>query len=67
MIYPDYLFRDGDKVCVGLRTYQCINGELKEVMGFAPTSSGDVSRTFYIAPGKPFTYQIKESNYEQAN
>ena len=60
MKYPDYTFSNGDKVCVGLRTFQCLDGELKEVISFANLPN-EISRTFYIPPGQSFTYQIKES------
>ena len=60
---PQYTFKNGDKVCVGFKCYQCLDGKLVEVLCFT-NIAGEVSRTYYIPPGNDFTYEILGSNQD---
>ena len=56
---PDYIFRNGDTVCVGFKTYQVLNGEMIRVMDFIPV---DGQEHHYIKPGELFTYQVRSDD-----
>jgi hypothetical protein len=51
----DYVFKNGDKVCIGFKIFQVIDGQLRQVMDFIDI---DGQETFYIEPGKSFTYMV---------
>lgn len=51
----DYIFNNGDKVCIGFKIFQVLDGQLRQVMDFIDI---DGQKTFYIEPGKSFTYMV---------
>lgn len=56
MSKPDYTFKNGDKIVIGLQCYQVLDNQLVKVLDWYEPS-GDL---YYIKPGTTFTYQIKE-------
>jgi len=52
---PDYHFKNGDKVCIGFKIFQVLDGQLRQVMDFIDV---DGQETYYIQPGKSFTYVV---------
>jgi hypothetical protein len=56
MSKPDYTFKNGDKIVIGLQCYQVLDNQLIKVLDWYEPS-GD---TYYIKPDTTFTYQIEE-------
>lgn len=52
---PDYQFKNGDKVCIGFHIFQVLDGQLRRVMDFIDVEG---QKTYYIEPGKSFTYVV---------
>ena len=63
MSKPDYTFKNGDKIVIGLQCYQVLDNQLIRVMDWYEPS-GDLQ---YSKPGTEFTYQIKSLEQDRGD
>ena len=60
----NFVFKNGDKVNIGLRPFQVLDFELRRVVDFIDV---DGQKTYYIPPDMTFTYYVEGTHNKVLN